>query len=69
MEIAPPLDPQTASPAAMVFLGRRPSGQVARAALVFGFSTAIAFGMSLTLKHREERLSVSESHQHLFKQM
>jgi signal transduction histidine kinase len=47
MEIAPPLDPQTTSPAAMIFQGRRPSGHVARTALVFGFSTAIAFGMSL----------------------
>src|ERR1700722_8220503 len=46
MEIAPPLDPQTRS-AATVFPGRRPSGHAARAGLVFGFSTAIAFGMSL----------------------
>jgi signal transduction histidine kinase len=46
MEIAPPLDPQTTS-AAMIFRGLKPSGHVARAALVFGFSTAIAFGMSL----------------------
>ena len=47
MEIASPLDPRTTSPAAMIFRGRRPSGHVARAVLVFGFSTAIAFGMSL----------------------
>src|ERR1700719_4974728 len=47
MEIAPPLDSQTRSPAAMIFPGRRPSCHVARASLVFGFSTAIAFGMSL----------------------
>ena len=47
MEIAPPLDPQTTSSAPMVFPGRRPSGRVARAALVFALSTAIAFGMSL----------------------
>ena len=47
MEIAPPLDPQSTSPAAMAFAGRWPSGHVARAVLVFGFSTAIAFGMSL----------------------
>ncbi len=46
MEIAPPLEAQT-RPAVMVFPGRRPSGHVARAILVFGFSTTIAFGMSL----------------------
>jgi signal transduction histidine kinase len=47
MEIAALLDLHTTSTTAVVFPGRRRPGHTARAALAFGFSTAIAFGMSL----------------------
>jgi hypothetical protein len=47
MEIAALLDLHTSSTTAVVFPGRRRPGHTARAALAFGFSTAIAFGMSL----------------------
>jgi DNA-binding LytR/AlgR family response regulator len=36
---------------------------------IAGVSRDLRGRLSLTLKHRQERLSVSESHQHLFKQM
>src|SRR5271156_3035926 len=47
MEIAALLDLHTTSTTAVVFRGRGPGGHAARATLAFGFSTAIAFGMSL----------------------
>jgi hypothetical protein len=47
MEITALLDLHTTSTTAAVFPGRRRSGHAARAALAFGFSTVIAFGMSL----------------------
>jgi signal transduction histidine kinase len=47
MEIAALLDPHKTSATPVVFPARRPAGHVVRAALAFGFSTAIAFGMSL----------------------
>jgi signal transduction histidine kinase len=40
-------DPPMTSASSMVFPTRRPPGHAARAALAFGFSTTIAFGMSL----------------------
>jgi len=47
MEIAALPNPHTTSTTAMVFPGRRRGGHAARAASAFGFSTAMAFGMSL----------------------
>jgi signal transduction histidine kinase len=47
MEIAALLDLHTTSTTALVFPGRRRAGHAAPAARAFGFSTAIAFGMSL----------------------
>ncbi len=47
MEIAALLDLHSTSTTAVVFPGRRHAGHTARAALAFGFATAIAFGMSL----------------------
>ena len=47
MENAALIDLQTTSTTAAVFPGRRRAGQTARAVLAFGFSTIIAFGMSL----------------------
>jgi sensor histidine kinase YesM len=47
MEIAALLDLHTTSTTTVVYPGRKRAGLAARAALAFGFSTAIAFGMSL----------------------
>jgi signal transduction histidine kinase len=47
MEIAAPLDLHTTSTTAVGFPGRKLTGHATRAAQAFGFSTAIAFGMSL----------------------
>jgi signal transduction histidine kinase len=47
MEIAALLDLHTSSTTAVVFPGRKRTGHATRAALAFGCSTAIAFGMSL----------------------
>jgi len=47
MEIAALLDLHTTSTTAVVVPGQRRTGHAARVALSFGFSTAIAFGMSL----------------------
>jgi len=42
---------------------------VVNANAIAGVSRDLRGRLSLTLKQREERLSISESHQHLFKQM
>jgi hypothetical protein len=47
MEIAALLDLHTTSATAVVSPGQRRAGHAARAALAFGFSTIIAFGISL----------------------